>query len=231
MPALNRTVPGPAWFKSLIRLLLFTPVRRIRRIIRQTYRSRAVDRLRACAGSRVLGGPFQGLECPPGALLSGPMRLGTYELELAPVLDEIFRFELEHMVNIGAAGGYYAVGFLRRCPRIRVTAFEASGVHRSALALLASTNGVDRRLSIRDACDSRALGGALVGSERTLLVVDVEGAELALLDPEQIGSLRTVWMLVEVHDFVDEEISAVLRRRFEPSHRICVVDSRERTRR
>ena len=133
------------------------------------------------------------------------------------------------MVNIGAAGGYYAVGFLRRCPRVRVTAFEASGVHRSALASLASTNGVDRRLSIRDACDSRALGGALVGSERTLLVVDVEGAELALLDPERIGSLRTVWMLVEVHDFVDEETSAVLRRRFEQSHRIRVVDSRERT--
>ena len=214
--------------KSVVRSTVFTPVRRIRRQIRHARRQRDETRLVALTGLTVLSGPFTGLNLTGACSPIGPKLLGTHELELSPLIETITRGAVQHVVNVGAADGFYAVGLLTHLPDARGTAFELLTSHHRSIELLGASNNVLDRLAIHGACDAGALASALRPGERTLVLMDVEGAERDLLDLERVPQLRNVHILVEVHDFVDPQISALLRRRFEGTHRLTVVRSRRR---
>jgi hypothetical protein len=49
--------------------------------------------------------------------------LGTYEREIAGVVEEICRAEPAVLIDVGTAGGYYAVGFGMRLPDSKIIAF------------------------------------------------------------------------------------------------------------
>jgi hypothetical protein len=59
-------------------------------------------------------------------------------------------------------------------------------------------------------------------------VIDVEGAERELLNLDSVPMLRHVSLLVEIHDFIDPQISTLLRDRFRSTHTLTVYRSQER---
>lgn len=193
------------------------------------------QRLYACCEGRVLSGPFKGLVYSKSACGSmlGPKLLGSYECELAGVIDSLKSRTYAVAVDVGAAEGYYAVGLLRHCPAWpRLIAFESEEHGRAAMAEMQRANGVDaRRLEVRGRCEAEGLREALAATGHTLLICDIEGGEKELLDPAGIPALRHCDILVEVHDFIDLGISATLLARFGASHTIERLRSRERTRR
>src|SRR5438105_426555 len=71
----------------------------------------------------VLDGPFRGLRYPSASSLhSGllPKLLGTYEAELHGPIEHLLKSRTYGaVVDVGAAEGYYAVGFALRCPEAR----------------------------------------------------------------------------------------------------------------
>ena len=72
---------------------------------------------------RVLNGPFQGLHYPTINLQrsSLPARIiGSYERQLHPFIEKIIATPYDHLLDIGSAEGYYAVGFAQRMPRTTV---------------------------------------------------------------------------------------------------------------
>jgi len=159
----------------------------------------------------------------------GPKLLGTYEMELRSKIEAICAAGYSHIIDVGAAEGYYAVGLATRSSASKVTAFETSETGRALMAEMARANGVSDRVMIRGHCDVGELTGALGSGEETFLLMDCEGAEAELLDPRAIPALVRVDILVEIHDFKVPGVGALLRGRFEPSHSIEEIPARARS--
>jgi hypothetical protein len=62
-------------------------------------------------------------------------------------------------------------------------------------------------------------------SGRALILADCESYEKNLFTDASVAALRRHDVLIEVHDFIDLEISPLLRRRFAKTHRLEVVES------
>ena len=167
--------------------------------------TRAADpALRGALAPVVLRGPFAGLQYPEhGAVGSTywPKLLGAYECELAPTIEALISKSFSHVLDIGAAEGYYAVGLARRLTTARVIAFEGSPKGQRLLHAMAVKNGTDDRIRIEGWCDLRALRNIAptLPPGRTLLICDAESSEYDLLDPAAVPELARWDMLVELH--------------------------------
>lgn len=210
------------WLRVLMRSLLT-------RILQKSAYEIACLAARCLAGARVANGPFAGMLYRRSKLAAYPPKiLGTYELEIAEAVDQLCHRTFQRIVNVGAAEGYYAVGFALRQPSTSIVAYEARDALRRELGRLAVDNKVTDRLEIRGLCRPIDLSEVLAGVDDALLVVDVEGAESELLDPAAVPQLRQVSILVELHDFLVPDVSSLIRRRFAGTHSITEVRSRPR---
>jgi hypothetical protein len=174
---------------------------------------------------RVRTGPFKGLKYIDHSLASVyvPKLLGIYERELHPVIEIASLLDIDHVIDIGAAEGYYAVGMALRFRSATVTAFEMVEGGRKAIKELARRNGVENRLNILGKCELQDLEQALAIGDKHLIVCDVEGYEETLLDIDRLPKLRDAFILVELHDFVKRGLSDVIRGRFSKTHAIDQV--------
>jgi hypothetical protein len=192
---------------------------------------RRLDTLvRKLTGGVVCQGPFAGMKYVHTSVGSAylPKLLGTYELELHPVVESIAAGAFEVLVNIGAAEGYYAVGLARRCAGLSVVAFERDPAGQEAIRHLARENGVPG-ISILGNCEPQDLARALQGVRGSLVICDIEGGELQVLDPAACPALADAHILVELHEFAVQGIAGTIRRRFEPTHHIEEIPGRART--
>ncbi|MDD2765429.1 MAG: hypothetical protein PHE83_15815 [Opitutaceae bacterium] len=182
----------------------------------------------ALFGWRVQSGPFRGLRYIDESICStlAPKILGTYERELVPWIEALLREPFDLVINVGAAEGYYAVGFAQR-GRAPVLAFEAEAAGRELIAKLAARNGVSKRMEIAGSCNPAALNARLTTANRPFVVMDVEGYEATLLDLATVPALRHAVILVELHEGA-EPVAGILEARFRASHDI--IESRARPR-
>jgi hypothetical protein len=182
-------------------------------------------------GGKVATGPFQSmryLKSWRGTFFTQKL-LGTYELELRDVIETFCTTRYDTVIDIGAAEGYYACGLAFRMPDTRVLAFEAQTTYHAALRRMSAQNGIADRIDIRGSCSQADLDDALRELGRTLLICDAEGAELDLLDPEQLPALRFADMLVEVHEEERPGVTQQLEARFSPTHTIQRIEQRPRS--
>ncbi|HYH10663.1 MAG TPA: hypothetical protein VEK11_26700 [Thermoanaerobaculia bacterium] len=147
-----------------------------------------------------------------------PKLAGTYERELAPIIEQVVATPYDVIIDIGASEGYYAVGLAMRMPGATVHAYEIDARSREACAELARRNGVADRVQVHGAFTPRAFG-----AKRMFVICDCEGCELQALDPVLF---RDADLLVELHDFLDPAITPTLVARFRDSHEITLVDTR-----
>ena len=179
----------------------------------------------------VVGGPFKGMryhgESVCGA--SAPKIMGVYESELARFLLKWSVIPFRHIINVGAGEGYYAVGCAMLWPHATVMAFESSEEGRRLLTRNVELNGLQSRVRIMGYCGSEQLHAAAVNGESSLIIVDVEGAESDLLDPGNIPDLANAYMIVEIHDFIDQQLGETVSSRLRSSHRIEEVRTQRRT--
>ncbi len=183
-------------------------------------------------GRVVLAGPFAGMKYVDVSFGSAypPKLLGTYELELRGVMEEIGRRGYGQIVNIGAAEGYYSVGLARMLPGARVISYEPQVAAHEALRQLAQFNGVEARVTIRGLCTSTSLAVDLRdGRGRILILADCEGWEQTLLTPEGVAGLVHADMLVETHNFLVPLVARTLRKRFIETHEIQEIPAVART--
>jgi len=180
--------------------------------------------------STVMSGPFAGMRYLDRSIWGAyiPKLIGCYERELHPFIERALASDPVHLVDIGGAEGYYAVGLLSRLPKARLTVFEQLEEGRRAIAELASLNGVSDRLTIRGSCDPAALNDCLRETGASFLVSDVEGYEVELLDPQRVPALGRVNMLIEVHDSAIPNCAEQMARRFEATHHVTRVPQERR---
>jgi hypothetical protein len=204
---LKRFVPLPLYPSAFLR----------RAVIRKT-------------GRRVVGGPFAGMQFVDRATWGAylPKLIGTYELELHEVIERAIQRGPRQVIDIGGAEGYYAVGFLRRLPQATLVVFEQQASARQELTRLADMNGVQDRLSIRESCDPDALAAVLAANPSALVICDVEGYEVELLDPARVPALASTDLLVEVHDSRVAGCRDLIAARFSATHRVTAIGQRRR---
>lgn len=176
--------------------------------------------------AKVIGGPFQGMEYGKTSSFCSayyPKILGTYEMELIPVINEYLEKGYCHIVDIGAADGFYAVGFALKSPKSKIIAYEQSPRARKQLGILARTNGVQDSIEIRERCERRDMMSLPATSG--LLIVDCEGYEEVLLDDPVIKELKDWDFLIETHDGFSRGVTRKLIERFKPTHNVTVIDT------
>lgn len=179
-------------------------------------------------GARIWGGPFAGMEyvaaATEGALI--PRLLGTYESELHPHL-AAFASEVDCVIDIGCAEGYYAVGLARLMPSAQVFAFDISETARRRCADLAERNGVSNRVIVGG--EFRPRDFQAFAGRRALVMVDAEGAEVDILDPAQSPALKDMNLIVETHDVYRQGALETMLARFSPSHDVVRVDQQPKS--
>jgi hypothetical protein len=91
-------------------------------------------------------------------------------------------------------------------------------------------NGFASRFELKGFCRPEDLGDALDRRDRPVLVLcDIEGGELDVLDPAKVEHLSDVDMLVETHDAFVHDCTTTLIARFTPTHEIEQIVARQRS--
>lgn len=76
---------------------------------------------------KVLNGPFKDLiyySSESLAFENFKKIIGTYEMELHPILYQLFKKKYDIIIDIGSAEGYYVVGFARKWPEAQIFAYD-----------------------------------------------------------------------------------------------------------
>jgi hypothetical protein len=152
--------------------------------------------------------------------------LGSYEAELHAVIEEVISRQPATVVDVGAAEGYYAVGLARRLPEAVVHAIDPDARAQAVCVSNAEANGVRARVHVHGRLRHEELERLL--AHGALLVCDCEGCELELLDPAAVPSLRSTFRIVELHEFVDPEIGAIISGRFAATHDVQMITAQQR---
>jgi len=181
---------------------------------------------RASRGA-VVSGPFKGLALAPHPFL--PHLLGSYERELHGTIEALCRRPWRRIVNVGGGNGFYIVGFGLRVPGAELVVFELTAEARAVIADTAGRNGLSARTRILGAAEPANLEPAVAGEGPTLVVMDVEGAEIELTDPARVPSLRATTMLIETHDVLRAGCRDAIVTRYGASHTITTIVPQPRT--
>lgn len=174
-------------------------------------------------GMIVQSGPFKGMayleHAAEGCLL--PRLLGSYESELHHALEAFIAADLDAIIDVGCAEGYYAAGLGLRCPSTEIHAYDINPKARDACAALAALNGVGDRVHIGGAFSGEDFAAFL--GRKVLVLMDVEGAEDDLLRPDLWPALRGMNLIVETHNMYRPGVTLRLMERFGPSHDIELI--------
>lgn len=168
-------------------------------------------------------GIFEGmkyLDTAIGSSLNSKL-LGTYEAQIYPWIDT-FKKTYTNIINLGCAEGYYTIGLARKFPKANVLAFDIDPNARKLCKQLAALNNV-KNVQI-DSQFTKATANKYVGG---VIVCDIEGAEVGLLDPKTIPSLLKYDLIIECHDHV-RPTTKVLIERFKNTHRFKTISHKEK---
>jgi hypothetical protein len=199
------------------------------RFRRSVIAPRFLERLKK--SQSVVGGPFKGMRYHGDAVCgaAAPKILGVYESELAPFLLRWSTIPFQHIIDVGAAEGYYAIGCAMLWPQATVTAFETSEEGRILLTRNVELNGLQSRVKIMGYCGREQLQAAMLNGQPSLVIVDIEGAEGHLLEPGKIHGLANAHIIVEIHDYVGGSVGETVSSSLTSTHVIEEVRNQSRT--
>jgi hypothetical protein len=205
--------------------------RRYERDLRQREgATRDAERLLAGGDPIVQAGPFAGMMYPGGRVADVdaaiPKLLGVYEQEIGWVFERGIAEQVPTFIDIGCADGYYAVGMAYASPATTTFAYDLSSSARRLCTETALASAVDGRVRIGKRFSVRAL--ASIPVDRALLLCDIEGAEVQLLDRPAAAALAASVVVVEVHEDSFPGAGVRLMRAFADTHRALTVAQRPR---
>ncbi|WGS46890.1 hypothetical protein LFL97_32360 [Burkholderia sp. JSH-S8] len=135
---------------------------------------------------------------------AGAYLLGTYEVGVCAILDEI-RSPQKVLVDLGAADGIFGIGLVSTNAFARSLCFEMDEQRRQVIEQRSAELGLSGRVAVYGKAD-RNLPEILSASggnpaERVVLC-DIEGAEFELFDEAMLEKLSDGHVIIEIHDFL-----------------------------
>jgi len=179
---------------------------------------------------KVMTGPFKGMQYINNNVGScySPKLYGTYEMELHHIINKVKETSFDKIVIIGGGEGYYAVGLGLALPDTQVLVYEINSKGRNSIQELANINRV-KNIHVFGECTSGKLSEVISKNDKCFCLVDIEGAEVNVLDSDIIANLQNSFVLVEIHDFISKQIGPVLTSRFNKSHNLTEILENERS--
>ena len=175
-------------------------------------------------GCTVINGPLKGLKfleksaegCHVAKLL------GCYEQPLHVHIENAIKCGYKKIVNIGSAEGYYAVGIALRLPEAEIYTFDTDINAQNSCIELARKNAVEERVQVSGLFSPEHFSDYAGGE--SLVLCDIEGAEVELLDPILSPALESIDLIVEAHECLRPGVTALLTNRFSDTHEITLVE-------
>ena len=157
-------------------------------------------------GGSIAYGPFKGLEMVTDVKSVSPdfpsMYFGIYEQEVLNTLQDRPE-KYDNFINLGAGDGYYALGVLFNGLFKASIAFEESLPRQKIIYELAEANNLRQRITVLGRADYfsiQKLPSDLLA--KSMFLVDIEGGEFDVFNPETIELLKDSIVIVELHDFL-----------------------------
>lgn len=155
-------------------------------------------------------GIFQGMKINPqtwwGGLDLGAMCLGEYEKEVIEELKKEFQKSKgrKTFIDIGAADGYYAVGFLLSGLAEKSICFELSPAGRENIATNHALNNSPGTLEIHGDI-FKDFEGVISTQElkNSIILIDIEGSEFNFLNKETLSLLKEAIIIIEIHNWIE----------------------------
>lgn len=173
----------------------------------------------------VKNGLFKGLQFnnikPTGSSIYAKL-LGSYELELEPVLKNLLTQDFTHFVNVGCDEGHYAVGIARVLPGINVIAFDCNKKAQEKCGALAALNNVQQQVVVKS-CFTENEIAAIKNAGKTLFIIDCEGCEDNIITQKLITDFAKASFIIELHYQQAPEIFEKLKQIFSHTHSIKLV--------
>lgn len=165
-------------------------------------------------------GPFKGMHYIDEAHVGFVCHklTGTYEKEIQHIIEQELKIPYDVVIDVGSAEGYYAVGMALFSKAKKIISFEGSEKGRSLQNKLVLLNNVSDKILIKEYCDENLLFQEMSSSDSILIICDVDGYELALLDNNLNPKLNTASMIIECHNHCYDEMESDLVERFSQTH-------------
>lgn len=205
---------------------------------RETVRERherVSEEVYALCNGEVKYGPFKGMKLSSkrwwGSRDRGSQCLGLYEREILDNIEVMPAKGCNTFIDIGAADGYYAIGMLSCGLAQHAIAYELSDVGQATILNNFELNGSVGTLKIYGEATLASLEATLPRDlADSLVLIDIEGAEFALLSDEVLKLLSGSTVIVEIHNWVDDFINkySELLTRLDKWFQIAPIDRAER---
>ena len=174
-------------------------------------------------------GPFRGMNYSAEKSIGSelmPKIYGSYEEPIQKWISEVISNKYENIIDIGCAEGYYTVGLALTSQNSKVYAYDTDPEALLLCKELARSNNVEEKIIFNDFCTHKELEN--IGSKKTIVICDIEGDELHLLNPSLAEGLQYADIIIEAHDFIVDGISETLIDRFKHTHKIEMIVDYER---
>ncbi|MBP6023196.1 hypothetical protein [Ferruginibacter sp.] len=173
----------------------------------------------------VKNGLFKGLKFnhikPTGSSVYAKL-LGSYELELEPVLKNMLTQNFTQLVNVGCDEGYYAVGMARSLPGLNVIAFDCNKMAQEKCMALAVVNNVQQQVVVKGCFAENEIAG-IKNAGKTLFIIDCEGCEDNVITQTLISDFEKACFIIELHYQQAPEILEKLQQMFTSTHSVTLV--------
>ena len=173
-------------------------------------------------GHQIYAGPFAGLKIPD--LVSGKLNiyevLGVYESCIRPFIGDLINQKIKDIMIIGGNRGYYAAGFSYLLKPDNLYVYEMDEKFHPTIRSWVELNDL-KDFEIYQKAEEESMKNW--DKKLDLVLVDCEGAEFDLLDPEKFSWQKNVHMIVEIHYFYNSKITGAIVERYQKTHHIEMV--------
>jgi hypothetical protein len=152
-------------------------------------------------------GPFKGLKLTSntwwGGNDLGSMCFGLYENELLEFLTSDSLNDRDTFVDIGAADGYYAIGLLKSNRVKKALCFELTSEGRNTINLNWDINNQPGEIEVKgDVFTDFKSSINNIDTKKSIVLIDIEGAEFSFLDIEVLRTLKEAVIAIEIHNWI-----------------------------
>ena len=164
-------------------------------------------------GGEIAYGPFKGTKILEsvtwgGAAASGSKILGLYEANVLKLIAAL-PSDIDTLVDVGAADGYYAVGMLKANIVKRAICFESDSKSQTEMDTTAKVNEVRDKIEVYGKADISYLSHLQIQNfSSVIFIFDVEGFEYELLTDSNLSAMAKSHIIVELHEFTSDAILA-----------------------
>ena len=132
-----------------------------------------------------------------------PKLLGIYEEQVQNKIVQLKKdHDLKYLVNFGSGEGYHAIGLLKNNYFEKCICFEIDKNTREILKKNCILNNVENKIKIFNEANFNLVSKELNDDQlkKTLFLVDIEGYEFSLYNPDNLNFIKESFHLIENHE-------------------------------